>query len=193
MMEQRRTDEGRIRECGSCKKDERKQLCRHSSNASTLTVAIEKRQIDDPLTPDGIGPPKKARREHETDCWSPTVLEARPSLSSTDAIQTVPQISTSALLEEKESIVEALSTPRKSLALTSDTARQVPCSDDNEPCTPRDQMIKALLEPPAVKPVPPLRSNGTIQISWSPNALSAQTTSRTSSPSRWSSSVCGWL
>lgn len=99
---------------------------------NTLTVTTTtRRDVHDPLTPDGEKPRKKLWKESE--CWSPTVLERRPSLTT----QVVPQIVTPVLEEEEERLVVV----------------------DDDPQTPRGQMIKAPTEPPALKPVMPLPTN----------------------------------
>lgn len=155
-------------------------------HGSSVTVTTESgRKAYNPLTPEGGKPRIKPwNGTYETDCCSPTILETRPSLSSADVTQVVPQVSVDELLEEQ--VVLAGCPPTKSLALN---LCYTVAQEDDSPQTPREQMIKALTEPPPVKPVIPLQ-RGDYQ---EQEECSAETTSRNTSPSILSSSLCGWL
>ena len=139
--EERNGNRGQKRQCGN-----------------TLTVTTTRRDVHDPLTPDGDKPRKKLWKE--SDCWSPTILERRPSLTT----QVVPQIMSPVLEDEEE---------ERCVVVV-----------ENDPQTPRGQMIKAPTEPPALKPVMPLPTN---------DRYPGEAVGRSSSPCILSGGLCGWL
>ena len=115
----------------------------------------------DPLTPEG-GKPRKRRWRDSSDCWSPTVLERKQSLTT----QVVPQIGADVVVAEKERVVMT----------------QV----DDEPQTPRGQIIKVPTEPPPLKPVFPLPGHDGYH-------EAASSCERDSSPCLLKNGLCGWV
>lgn len=110
--------------------------------------------VRDPLTPE-MGK-KKKWRDSLQECWSPATLERGPSLTT----QVVPQIYTDGGKEEREV-----------------------CQDD-DPQTPRGQMIKVPTEPPPLKPVLPLLGG---------DGCAVEPSNINSSPHILGSSVSRWL